>query len=152
MGPPHLPRSVSRQKEWWPRSSRARHTGAIDAKRWRRTSRRTATPQEKLGKAQRCRCGRVPAAASLASSRDVGYVRCLFAREQAEHETSSPVKRIPFCFAVAFSTLAWAWARETCKWLMSSSLPCFSGPGVRAATARGVPILHAGLEGVFPTN
>ena len=32
-------------------------------------------------------------------------------------------------------------------------LPCFSGPGIRAAAARGgVPILHAGLEGVFPTN
>ena len=26
------------------------------------------------------------------------------------------------------------------------------GRGVRAATARGVPILHSDLEGVFPTN
>ena len=29
-------------------------------------------PQEKMGKAQRCRCGQVQASASLASSRDVG--------------------------------------------------------------------------------
>ena len=53
------------------KSFRARCTAAIDAKRCRRTSRRTAAPQEKLGKAQRCRRGQVPAAASLASSRDV---------------------------------------------------------------------------------
>ena len=32
------------------------------------------------------------------------------------------------------------------------SLPCFSSPGVRAAAARGVPILNSGLEGIFPTN
>ena len=37
------------------------------------------------------------------------------------------------------------------KWLMSTFLPCFSGPGVRAATATGVSILHSGLKGVFPT-
>ena len=35
---------------------------------------------------------------------------------------------------------------------MSTSLPCFSGSGIRAAAARGVPILHAGLEGVFSTK
>ena len=35
---------------------------------------------------------------------------------------------------------------------MFTSLPCFSSPGVRAAAARGVSILHSGLEGVFPTN
>ena len=32
---------------------------------------------------------------------------------------------------------------------VSTSLPCFSGPGIRSAAARGLPILHAGLEGVF---
>ena len=62
------------------------------------------------------------------------------------------VKWIPCCFAGAFSTLAWARARETCNWLMSTSLPSLSGAGVRAATARGVPILHSGLEGIFPTD
>ena len=72
VGPPCLPRSVSRQNEWRPRSSRARRTAAIDVKRCRRTSRRTVTPQDKLGQAQRCRCGQVPVAASLALSRDVG--------------------------------------------------------------------------------
>ena len=38
------------------------------------------------------------------------------------------------------------------KWLMSTSLPCFSGPGVRTAAATGVSILHSGLKGVFPTT
>ena len=31
-------------------------------------------------------------------------------------------------------------------------LACFSDPVGRAAAARGVPILHAGQEEVFPTN
>ena len=35
---------------------------------------------------------------------------------------------------------------------MSTCLPRFSSPGVRAAAARGVPILHSDLEEVFPTN
>ena len=35
---------------------------------------------------------------------------------------------------------------------MPTSLPCFSSPGVGAATARGVPTLHLDLQGVFPTN
>ena len=38
------------------------------------------------------------------------------------------------------------------KWLMFTFLPCFSGPGVRAAAARGVSILHSGLKGVSPTS
>ena len=75
-----------------------------------------------------------------------------FAQKHAEHETNSPVKQIPCCFAVACSTLAWAWAKGICKWLMSISLPCFSSPGVRAATARGVSILQSDLEGIFPAN
>ena len=70
VGPPCLPRSVSRQKEWRPRSFRVRRTAAVDTKRCRRTSQRKATLQEKLGKAQRCRCGQVPAAPSRASLRD----------------------------------------------------------------------------------
>ena len=74
VAPPYLPRSVSRQKKWRPRSFCARCTAAVDATRCRRTSRRTATPREKLGKVQRCRCGQVPAAASLPSSRDVKEV------------------------------------------------------------------------------
>ena len=59
---------------------------------------------------------------------------------------------MPCCFAVAFSTLAWAGARETCKWSVSTFLPYCSGPGVRVAAARGLPILHSGVEEVFPTN
>ena len=35
---------------------------------------------------------------------------------------------------------------------MSTSLTCFSSTGVRAAAARGVPILHSVLEGVSLTN
>ena len=35
---------------------------------------------------------------------------------------------------------------------MSTSLPCFSSPGVRAVAARGVPILLSVLEEGFPTN
>ena len=35
---------------------------------------------------------------------------------------------------------------------MSTSLPCFSSPGVRAVAARGVPILLSDLEEGFPTN
>ena len=35
---------------------------------------------------------------------------------------------------------------------MSTSLPCLSGAGVRATTARGVPILRSGLEGIFPAD
>ena len=31
-------------------------------------------------------------------------------------------------------------------------LAMFRSPGVRAATVRGVSILHAGLEGVLSTN
>ena len=58
-------------EKWPPRLFRARRMPAVDAKRCRRTSRRTATPREKSGKVQQCRCGQVPAAASLASSRDV---------------------------------------------------------------------------------
>ena len=71
MGLPHLPRSVSRQKQTRPRSFRACRTAAVDARRCRRTSQRTAIPRAKLGKVQRCRCGQVPAAALLGSSRDV---------------------------------------------------------------------------------
>ena len=71
VGLPYLPRSVSRQKQTRPRSFRACRTAAIDARRCRRTSQRTAIPRVKLGKVQRCRCGQVPAAALLASSRDV---------------------------------------------------------------------------------
>ena len=36
--------------------------------------------------------------------------------------------------------------------LISTSLPCFSSRGVRAAAASGVPILHSDLERVFSTN
>ena len=43
-------------------------------KRYRRTSQRTATPQETSDKVQRCRCGQVPAVASLVSSSDVEWV------------------------------------------------------------------------------
>ena len=36
-----------------------------------------------------------------------------FCSSQAEHETNFPVKRISCYCAIAFSTLTWAWARET---------------------------------------
>ena len=93
VGPPYLRRSVSRQKEWWPRSSRARRTVAVDAKRCRRTSQRTATPQENLGKAQRCRCGQVPAGASLASSRDVGQVLDVLSLKNKPNMCYEPLER-----------------------------------------------------------
>lgn len=35
------------------------------------------------------------------------------------HEINSPVKRIPCCLSVALETLAWAYARETCHWLIA---------------------------------
>ena len=35
---------------------------------------------------------------------------------------------------------------------MSISLPLFSSPGVRAAAARGAPLLHSDLKGVSPTT
>ena len=71
VGLPHLPQSVPRQKQTRPRFFRACRTAAVDARRCRRTSQRTAIPRAKLGKVQRCRCGQVPEAALLASSRDV---------------------------------------------------------------------------------
>ena len=64
-----------------------------------------------------------------------------FARKQVEHETNSSV-----------STLPWAWARGAWKGFISTLLPCFSGPEVRAAAARGDPILYSDLEGVFPAK
>ena len=53
--------------------ARAVHS-TVDARRCRRTSQRTATPREKLGKVQQCRYRHVPAAALPASSRDVEWV------------------------------------------------------------------------------
>ena len=35
---------------------------------------------------------------------------------------------------------------------MSISLPCFRSPEVRVVAAKGVPILHSDLDGVFPTS
>ena len=59
-----------------------------------------------------------------------------FVIEYAEHETSSPVKRKPCCLAVICKTLAWAWARETWRWLISTTLTCFSTPGLGAAAVK----------------
>ena len=77
--------------------------------------------------------------------------------ERCRCETSSPVKWITCYFTVTCSTLAWARAREMCNCghgqvFKSTSLPCFSGPGVREAAARGVSTLHSDLEGLFSTN
>ena len=48
--------------------------------------------------------------------------RMPLAIEHPEHGTSSPISWIPCCRAVAFSTLEWAWARGTWKWLISNTL------------------------------
>ena len=48
--------------------------------------------------------------------------RMPFAIEHPEHGASSPTSWIRCCWAVAFSTLEWAWARETWKWLISNTL------------------------------
>ena len=78
-------------EKWRPRSFRARRTAAVDAKRYQRTSRRIATPREKLDKVQRCRCGQAPAAASLASSRDVEE----WAPNSLSSENKPNIKPIP---------------------------------------------------------
>ena len=70
--------------------ARAVHS-AVDARRCRRTSRRTATPGEKLGKVQRCPCGQVAAVALLASSRDVERVA-----DPVSPENKPNIKPIPY--------------------------------------------------------
>ena len=67
---------------------------------------------------------------SGAAARDVVLcgvgARMPLAIEHPEHGTSSPTSWIPCCWAVAFNTLEWAWARETWKWLISNNfLFCF---------------------------
>ena len=67
---------------------------------------------------------------SGAAARDVVLcgvgARMPLAIEHPEHGTSSPTSWIPCCWAVAFNTLEWAWARETWKWLIFNTfLFCF---------------------------
>ena len=42
--------------------------------------------------------------------------------EHPEYGASFPTSWIPCCWAVAFNTLEWAWARETWRWLISITL------------------------------
>ena len=81
-----------------------RRTAAVDAKRCRRTSRRTATLRGKLGKVQRCRCEQIPVAASLASSRDVEWMPDSLSPENKPN--MKPISRSSVFHAVSLSLSA----------------------------------------------
>ena len=72
--------------------------------------------------------------------------------ENDEHEISSPVKRKLCCLAVACNTLVWTWTRETWRWLMSTTLPCFNMPGFRAVAAKEQSYSKRGFftSSIFP--
>ena len=61
-------------------------------------------PREKLGKVQRCRCGQVPAVASLASSRDVEWVPDSLSPENKPN--MKPIPRSSGSHAVSLSISA----------------------------------------------